>query len=334
MKPLILIALVALAACDAPSGQVELVGTTMGTQFTVKLPGGIGDRDALALQKKIEGSLDAVESMMSTYLFESEISHFNASRDTGWHAVSAEFCASVEQALTLSRQTDGAFDITVGPLVNLWGFGPSGFIDEPPDTERIREVLGNVGYEHLEADCDQPAIRKDIPKLVLDMSAFGKGYAVDRVAELLDTLEFTDYLVEVGGELRLRGRNAQDRLWAVGIEMPHPGRRTPHTVLRISDRTVATSGDYRNFFEYEGKLYSHTIDTRTGTPVAHSLASVTVVDDVGARADALATALLVLGPVEGMALARRDDLAVLFLLREEDEIKEKATPAFEKLRTT
>lgn len=334
MKPLFLIVLALLAACEAPSGQVELTGSTMGTQFTVKLPDGIGERDALALQKEIEGSLEAVEQMMSTYLFESEISHFNASRKTGWHEVSADFCASVEQALTLSRQTDGAFDITVGPLVNLWGFGPSGFIDAPPDGQRIEAVLGNVGYQHLEVDCEQPAIRKDIPKLVLDMSAFGKGYAVDRVAGLLDTMGFTDYLVEVGGELRLRGRNAQDQLWAVGIEVPLPGRRTPHTVLHISDMTVATSGDYRNFFEYEGELYSHTIDTRTGTPVTHSLASVTVVDPLGARADALATALLVLGPDEGMALARREDLAVLFLLRDDEEISEKATPAFEKLRTT
>ena len=323
-----------VAACEAPQGQVELVGTTMGTQFSIKLPDGLGDHDALLLQNQIEASLDHVEQMMSTYLFESEISGFNVSRSTEWHPVSAEFCASVEDALELSKLTDGAFDITVGPLVNLWGFGPSGYVDEPPDDDRVQAILDSVGYEHVHADCTQPAIRKDLPKLVLDMSAFGKGFAVDRVAELLDSMGFTDYLIEIGGEMRLRGKNAQDQAWAVGIEVPLPNQRNPHLVLRVTDSTVATSGDYRNFFEHDGKLYSHTIDTRTGRPVTHSLASVTVVHYNGAHADALATALLVLGPDDGMALALREDLAVLFLVREDDDIKEKATPAFEQLRTT
>lgn len=328
MKSLLLCALVALSACSPARDQVELSGMAMGTQFNVKLPNGAGNRDALLLQKRIEDTLESVEQMMSTYRIESEISRFNASTTNDWVVVSSAFCVSVEEALDLGALTGGAFDITIGPLVNLWGFGPGDYIDAPPAPERIAAAQARVGYQHLETDCRRPAIRKAIPDLELDMSAFGKGYAVDRVAELLDSMGFANYLVEVGGELRLRGANVEGRRWAVGIEVPLPGRRQPHTVLRVTDTAVATSGDYRNFFEHGGKLYSHTIDTRTGMPVTHSLASVTVIDPNCARADALATALLVLGPDDGTALAMREDLAVLFLLRDGDAIEQRASPAY------
>jgi len=166
------------------------------------------------------------------------------------------------------------------------------------------------------------------------MSAFGKGYAVDRLADWLEDAGFSDYLVEIGGELRLAGRNAEGRKWAGGIEVPLSNQRRPHTVVRLTDTAVATSGDYRNYFEADGTRYSHTIDTQTGRPVTHMLASVTVVDDGGYRAAALATALLVMGPDKGMELAAREGLAVLFLLRSDSGIDERATPAFEQLSST
>ena len=221
----------------------------------------------------------------------------------------------------------------MAPLVNLWGFGPGDMIDNPPAEAEIEAMLQSVGYDKLHTDCSRTALRKDVPELMLDMSAFGKGFAVDRIAALLDRKGFDNYLIEVGGELRLRGHNIKGEKWAIGIERPLTYERRPHTIVRLTDVALATSGDYRNFFVAEGQLYSHTIDTRTGRPVTHALASVTVLDNSGYRADALATALLVMGPERGMELAMRDDLAVLFLLRDGESVSERATPAFEQMRS-
>jgi len=302
----------------------------MGTQFSVKLT--TDNVDTAALTEALEASLAEVNHMMSTYQVDSEISRFNSSETTEWQEVSREFCFSVEEALALSAFTNGSFDITVGPLVNLWGFGPDGIVLEPPRDEDIVAMKGAVGYEHLQVNCDTPAIRKAITSIALDMSAFGKGYAVDRIAEVLEQRGFENYLVEVGGELRFRGKNAKGENWAIGIEVPKADQRTPYAIIRLTDTAMATSGDYRNFFEADGKLYSHTIDTRTGRPVTHTLASVTVIDDEGARADALATALLVMGPEEGLAFATAQNVAALFLLRTSSGIDERSTPAFEQIR--
>jgi thiamine biosynthesis lipoprotein len=332
MKALVLSILLSLCiACSQGPTEVQISGNTMGTQFNVTLAS--SDADVEFLQQEIEASLDAVDRMMSTYKADSEISRFNSSATTDWQKVSPDFCASVENALVLSVLTSGAFDITVGPLVNLWGFGPSESIDKPPADVDIKRMLSAVGYEHLQADCTQPALKKDIVELVLDMSAFGKGYAADRVADWLEETGFNNYLVEVGGEMRVAGHNANGKMWSVGIEAPLADRRRAHTVIRLTDAAVATSGDYRNYFESDGQRYSHTIDTHTGKPVTHSLASVTVVDDSGYRADALATALLVMGPEKAMALARQEKLAALFLFRSDAGIDEVATPAFEELRS-
>jgi len=319
-------------ACSQAPDAIQISGNSMGTQFNVTLAS--SDADVDYLRQEIEASLDAVDRMMSTYKADSEISRFSSNATTEWQQVSAEFCASVENALALSAVTNGAFDITVGPMVNLWGFGPSKSIDKPPADADIRKMLSAVGYEHLQADCSRPALRKDITGLILDMSAFGKGYAADRVADGLEDAGIGDYLVEVGGELRVAGRNAKGELWAVGIEAPLIDQRRPHTVIRLTDAAVATSGDYRNYFESAGQRYSHTIDTRTGRPVTHSLASVTVVDDSGYRADALATAFLVMGPEKAIAFALREQLAALFLLRNDTGVEELTTPAFDLLRSS
>jgi len=320
------------AACTKGPTEVEMSGNTMGTQFSVKLTATV--QDTSHLQQDIETSLADIENMMSTYMPDSEITRFNDSTTTDWYSVSFEFCSSVKEALALSTFTDGSFDITVGPLVNLWGFGPGAMIEEPPGDDKIAAILQSVGYEHLQADCSRPALRKDIAELFLDMSAFGKGFAADGVADRLEKQGFFDYLVEIGGEMRLAGHNVSGEKWAIGIEAPLINQRRPHTVIRLTDTAMATSGDYRNYFEADGQRYSHTIDTRTGRPVTHSLSSVTVVDDSGYRADALATALLVMGPEKGMQLATREDLAVLFLVRGESGIEERSTPAFDRLRSS
>ncbi len=324
-------AVLLLCACTAKCpAEVSVGGNTMGTPFSVKLTS--DSVDTAVLTEAVDTALADIEKMMSTYLPESEISRFNSSKTTDWYEVSQEFCFSVEEALALSTFTNGSFDITVGPLVNLWGFGPGEIISQPPPEEEITAMMDAVGYEHMQADCNTPALRKNIASIALDMSAFGKGYAVDRIAAELEQSGIDNYLVEVGGELRFRGKNVKGEKWAIGIEVPQANQRRPHTVIRLTDAAVATSGDYRNFFEANGKLYSHTIDTRTGRPVTHTLASVTVIDDKGSRADALATALLVMGPDEGLEFATAQDMKVLFLLRTSSGIEERSTPAFEQLR--
>jgi thiamine biosynthesis lipoprotein len=332
VRYLFLIPFFALAACGG-HGQVELVGSTMGTQFSVKLPNGVGDHDALKLQKAVEAVLENVDETMSTYRPESMLSQFNSNPSVDWQRVERDFCLVVENSLEISQRTDGAFDITIAPLVNLWGFGPGKLIDEPPADDEIELFLSGTGYENLHTDCTKPAIKKDMPDLMLDLSAIGKGYAADVVADLLSGLGFDSFLVEVGGELRIEGLNSNGEAWAIGVEAPLPNARKPHTVVHLTGTAMATSGDYRNYFEADGKLYSHTIDTRTGRPVTHSLASVTVVDNDGWRADALATALLVMGPEAGMSFAEREGMAVLMLIRTSDGIEEIESAAFAKLRS-
>jgi thiamine biosynthesis lipoprotein len=330
----LLTALVCLtfAACSGgQSGEFELAGGTMGTQYSIKLPDPGAGLDAL--KGEVEAAFADVNGMMSTYLPNSEISRFNETSSVDWITVTGAFCLSVEKALEISAETGGAFDITVGPVVNLWGFGPGDIVDTPPSDEAVASAMARVGFDKLHANCSMPALRKDVPGLLLDMSAFGKGFAADRVATLLDRKGYKSYLIEVGGELRLRGRNIRDEKWAIGIELPLTDQRRPHTKVFVTDTALATSGDYRNFFMSEGQRYSHTIDTRTGKPVTHNLASVTVLDPRGYRADALATALLVMGPEEGLAFAEAENLPALFLVREADGFRELTTPAFDRLRS-
>jgi thiamine biosynthesis lipoprotein len=325
----LLVILALAAACGGDRTAIlELTGTTMGTQFSVKMPADTPLPDREVLQRDIDALLARMESLLSTYIVDSEISAFNINESTDWQAASLEFCLSVEESLAISALTGGAFDITVGPLVNLWGFGPDGATLEPPSGEEIAAARTRVGYEHLHTDCAKPAVRKDLAGLYVDLSAYAKGYAVDSVARLLDELAIQNYLIEIGGELKVRGHNADGQAWAVAIEEPLDQERRVHSVIRLTDSAVATSGDYRNFFEFDEQRFSHTIDTRTGRPVTHPLASVTVIADTAAYADAMATALMVLGPEDGLELATTRGIAALFLVRTESGFTEHLTPAF------
>jgi thiamine biosynthesis lipoprotein len=322
-----------LSACEQSSRlpEFELQGVTMGTMFSVKLIALRDEVSTKALGEQIRDRLDRIDQVMSTYIAQSELSLFNAIETTDWHEVSLELCTAVEQTLEISKTTDGAFDVTVGPLVNLWGFGPDEVIVAPPDQARLDAALSTVGFESLQARCSTPALRKAKQQIRVDLSGWAKGYAVDELALLLDENHITDYLVEIGGELRARGQNAEQRKWAIAIEQPLVGVRRPQTVLRFTNYAVATSGDYRNFFEYQGQRFSHTIDGRTGWPVSHNLAAVTIVDRSAAYADAMATALLVLGPKSGPALAERLEIAALFLVRDEGGLFELTTSDFDGL---
>ncbi len=327
-----LLLLLALAACgDQRLPQLELAGSALGTTFRVAIVEPLADLDSEALEADILAELAEVDRLASTWRSDSELSRFNAERSTDWLEVSAEFCAALAGALDVSRLTGGAFDMTVGPLVNLWGFGPDGPVEEPPPADQIERAMQSVGYDKVHADCQRGTARKDHEAIYVDLSGWAKGYAVDALAELLNASGLHNYLVEIGGELRVRGHNSERRNWAVAIEAPSTSARVPHAVIHVTDTSIATSGDYRNYFDYSNSRYSHTIDPRTGYPVAHELAAVTVIHPVSAFADAMATALLVLGPDAGPPLAEDLGLAAYFLVRRKTGIEEIATPQFDLL---
>jgi len=328
------LSLTLIASCNSSDllPAYDLSGSTMGTTFNITLVDPPAEADLELLQTKIQDRLEHVENIASTYRADSEVSRFNAETSTDWERVLPEFCRMVVAANEVSSMTHGAFDITVGPLVNLWGFGPEDHADAVPADEDIEAAQKNVGYEMLETDCDHSVMRKASAAIYVDLSGWAKGYAVDQLATLLDERGIANYLVEIGGELRVRGHNAEQRKFAVAVEKPLKNNTMDYSVVRLSDASVATSGDYRNFFELDGKSYSHTIDPRTGRPVNHDLTGVTVISTNTAYADAVATALLVLGPDEGHALAERLRIAAYFVVRTADGLEEKTTSQFDQLR--
>jgi len=325
---LLILAAALVVGCGRGRQSQVLSGDTMGTTYSLQLVGHAG-KNALPTGS-IEATLNEIEATFSSYKPDSEISRFNASRTTDWFSVSQSVCELVERSQTLSARSDGAFDITVAPLVNAWGFGTDFDVREIPSTTKVQRLLDEVGHELLQTDCDKPAIRKSLVGLSIDLSGIAKGYAVDALAGILEQRGIDRYLVEIGGEIRARGTNASGQPWAVAIEHPlTPGERPP-LVVHLHDGAVATSGDYRNFVEVDGRRYSHTIDPRSGYPVAHALTAVTVVSDTAAMADALATALLVLGPDEGFEFAERASVAAAFLIREgDDELAIRRSTAFD-----
>ena len=302
-----------------PPPVLVLHGQTMGTSYSVQIAQPPSTVALEALRQDIEQTLEDINAQMSTYRPESELSRFNHSASTDWQPVSHDLATVVQTAQEISELSGGAFDVTVGPLVNLWGFGPDPSQFSPPTAEDLAAARARVGYQQLEVRLDPPALRKQHPELMVDLSAIAKGYAVDRVAEQLDAAGISAYLVEIGGELRGLGYKQPDQPWRVAIERPYRDERTPLRVITLNQLALATSGDYRNYFVYDGRTYSHTIDPATGEPVTHDLTSVTVLDPSAMRADALATALLVLGPESGQQWAAQHQIAALFIQRRDDD---------------
>lgn len=308
--------LVCLAACSREPQPLQLTGPTMGTTYSVsvsRLPDGV--RRA-ALEAAIAEVLRDADQHLSGWNPQGELARFNAATHTGWQPVTPTLHAAVEQAVALSRATDGAFDVTVGPLVRAWGFGAGATDDaSAPTAEGIAQLLREVGHAKLELRKDPPALRKTVPGLSIDLDGIAPGWAVDRMAERFEALGVRDYLIELGGEIRSRGLSPDGRRWRVAVETPTSGERHAYAVIELDGAGVSTSGDYRDYRDVDGRRISHTIDPRTGQPVAHGLASVTVVRESAAEADAWATALMVLGPEQGLALARQRGLAALFIVR-------------------
>jgi thiamine biosynthesis lipoprotein len=314
-------ALALLVSCAQSDSQLRLhtfSGPTMGTQYTVKVVAeDLDDERQDHLGETIQRELDEVNAKMSHYLEDSELSRLNRWQSVEPYPISLETFEVLNQALRISRLTDGAFDITIAPLVDAWGFGPPGRSDEPPNEQLIEMLLRRTGWELIELLPDGPAVRKLVPQLTFDLSAIAKGFGVDQVAEGLEREGVRHYMVEVGGEVRTRGSNPDGTAWRIAIEKPDSAQRALQLIVPLRDLSMATSGDYRNYYEAGGRRISHTIDPRTGRPITHALASVSVIHEECVQADALATALMVLGP-EGYELAEQLGLAVYFLAREAD----------------
>jgi len=319
--------LVFLSGCSNASKEwVRFSGLTMGTvyQITARCPTG------RVHQAAIDEELEWVNNVMSTYIPGSTLSRFNDFEIDSWMPVEQELLLVIDAALGLSRDSGGAYDITVGPLVNLWGFGARKTgTGKQPDNFEIRRALKQVGYSLIEVDRHAVAMRKH-RDVYLDLSSIAKGFGVDRVAGLLSHKECASYLVDIGGEVRTLGTNPRSRIWRIGVEVPESKSfGAINRIIELPGVAVATSGDYRNFIEWDGTTYSHIIDPRTGYPVSHSLASVTVIHQSTMQADALATLLTVLGPDAGWQYAQEFKLAVLFVWRTAAGFEQRHTASFD-----
>ena len=303
-------------APSAPASVVvALAGKTMGTTYSVKLKVPASKREAAtALQADIDAALERVNDQMSTYRPKSELSRFNQHQSTEPFAVSPATAQVVGLALEIAEKTHGAFDVTLGPVINLWGFDRDGRKSAPPSEAALRAARARVGYKMLHAQ--KAALVKDRKDLDVNLSGIAKGYGVDVVAELLASRGYTDFMVEIGGEVRAQGTNGAGVPWRIGINTPRSNEDPTSIVTAISlrDQALATSGDYRNFFESGGVRYSHIIDPKTGAPVPHHLVSVSVLGQRCAQVDALATAFLVMGEAAAReVISTLDGVSALFI---------------------
>jgi FAD:protein FMN transferase len=295
----------------APAG-TALEGSTMGTTYRVVVSTFLPSRAATELQQSIERRLAELEGRLSTYDARSELSRFNQHRSTDPFPASDDLLEVVRVALDVARASEGAFDVTIAPLVELWGFGPSGPVAEPPPDAAVARELERTGYEQL--TIDGGALRKRHPELTVDLSGVAKGYAVDGIAALLDARGLPGYLVEIGGEVRVQGQSARGSPYRVGIEDPLAEGRGVRLAVNLESGALATSGNYRNFFERGGVRYGHTLDPVTGRPAVSPLLSASVWHPRCATADAWATALLVAGPDRARKLAEAHGLEVVLLV--------------------
>lgn len=320
------ISLLFLTGCF--SREPELVthqGLTMGTTFTVKW---VSDEpsSSSALNSEINQILERVNRSMSTYISDSELSLFNQLPAHQSADISPELAYVIRLGLDISEASAGAFDITVGPLVNLWGFGPDGRIVKAPTEQEIEAISQRVGFRFIQLEGDKLSKRKNS---YIDLSAIAKGYGVDAIAELLEKNGINSYLVEIGGELRAKGLKPNGQSWRIAIESPVASLdRSIHRIIEVKDVGIATSGDYRNYFEENGVRFSHTIDPITAKPITHKLASVTVLANTCAEADGLATAMMVMGPEKAKAFAESEAVEALFIIKSENGFEEFMTSGF------
>jgi FAD:protein FMN transferase len=323
--------LLTLTACSSPD-PVELHGSTMGTTWTVTLGGPPDEAQIARAESIIAEILAEVDAALSGWNAASEISAINRSAETGWIALSEALYTVLDAGRAVQEETGGAFDVTVAPLVALWEFGAEPTMAGSPSDAQIAAARSLVGPRMLELRAEPRMARKRAAGVRLDVDAIAPGYAVDRISEELLAIGYEHHIVEIGGEVRCQGRGPGGRAWRIAVERPQTGARTAQAVVALDGLGISTSGDYRDFRVLEGRRISHAIDPRSGHPVTHALASVSVVHKSAMLADAYATALMVLGPQEGYALAERLGLPALFIVRVNDGFTVRATESFDRLR--
>ncbi|WP_325893621.1 FAD:protein FMN transferase [Grimontia sp. NTOU-MAR1] len=323
---LMISALLVLAACEQAPKQAHLTGSTMGTYYSVKYLADGDTRASNDIQAEIDARLELVNDQMSTYRKDSELSLFNQQKTSEPFTVSKDTAKVVAESIRLNTLSDGALDVTVGPLVNLWGFGPEGRPDRVPTVEQIAERRAMTGIEFLSVDGNN--LIKTNPGLYVDLSSIAKGFGVDVIANYLTSLGISNYLVEIGGELQLKGKNAEGQPWRIAIEKPTSEQQTVQEIIAPGDMAIATSGDYRNYFEENGVRYSHTINPATAKPINHRLVSVTVLDKSCMTADGLSTAFMVMGPDAALALANQENIPAFFIVKTDNGFNEVASDAF------
>ncbi|PZD63784.1 FAD:protein FMN transferase ApbE [Pantoea ananatis] len=322
-----------LMGCDDTSSKAHdamvLEGKTMGTVWRVSLAGVEAGRRA-ALQQRIQQRLDADDAELSTWKPTSVLSRFNQSRATTPQPVSENMADIVTIALRIGKKTSGAMDITVGPLVNLWGFGPDKQPSHIPDDSQIAAAKALTGLQHLRViqGGEGQWLQKDLPGLYVDLSTVGEGFATDHLARLMEQEGINNYLVSVGGAVLSRGKNAQNQPWRVAIQKPTDRENAVQARVDLQGHGISTSGSYRNYYELDGKRLSHIIDPATGRPIDHKLVSATVIATTALEADGWDTGLMVLGTEKAKALAIKEKLAVYLITREGDRFVSWMSPQF------
>lgn len=327
-----------LSGCDnsasvAPTGAASatvLEGKTMGTFWRVSVVG-LDSQRAQALRVKVQTQLNADDMLLSTWKNDSALMRFNRSSSTAPWPVSEAMADIVTESLRIGAKTQGAMDITVGPLVNLWGFGPDKQPVKTPTQTEIDAAKARTGLQHLTVinKSGSQYLQKDLPDLYVDLSTVGEGYAADHLARLMEQEGIARYLVSVGGALSSRGMNAQGQPWRVAIQKPTDKENAVQAIVDINGHGISTSGSYRNYYELDGKRISHVIDPTTGAPIQHKLVSVTVISPTALEADGWDTGLMVLGPEKAQQVVREQNLAVYMIIKEGEGFKTWMSPQFE-----
>ena len=305
--------------------QYIINGNTMGTSYTVKY---WTDRDLGKNQitDLIENKLIQINKSVSTWDKNSEISKFNNLKSTDWFKVDKFFMNMVVLSDRLCKSTNGNFDITISPLIDLWGFDAKGKITKRPNQKSLDDIGNYIGCDKISIDTTRQAIAKKQAMVTINLSAIAKGGAVDEIGKILEQENINNYLVEIGGEIRARGSKINKEIWRIGIEQPTGDNKAIKTILPLNNETMATSGDYKNYFEENGARYSHIINPNTKKPIIHNLASVTVIHKDNAMADGLATAMLVMGKEEALRYATQKKLKIYMIIRENNVFKEIVSP--------
>jgi len=317
-----------LSACGNGDTLERFDGPTMGSRYSIQYVRHVATPGPKTMQDEVEKILAEVDRQLSTYRSDSDIERFNALPADSCLVMPGPVLELISVGEQLSSQSDGAFDLTVEPLLNLWGFGPQSRKEEVPSAEALIEVRRRVGHGHLRIEGDR--LCKDAA-VAVDFNSIAAGYAVDRIAARFQALGIDSYLAEATGELKALGRKPDGSPWRIALEEPRDDRQVAERVIEVNGYGVSTSGDYRKYFEQGGKRYSHTFDARTGAPVLHNLASVTVIHPSAMMADGLSTLLLILGPEEAWDYAQKQGIGVFFVLRDNDRFVVRTNDAFERM---